>query len=150
MSFQNSTPVLLPAVRHPSPIQTNALVRVLVVDDEEPVLRVVRRVLEGPCSVTTELSALAAFDRLRRGEQYDVVICDLWMPEMTGVAFHQQLVQLRPELAVRTIFLTGAAFSGEAAEYLASLRNAHVVGKPFDLDGLKPLVAELAAKHRSA
>lgn len=54
--------------------------RILVIDDFEEVTRTVDRILRGTHEVTVDGSPHAALERLRRGERYDLILCDLMMP----------------------------------------------------------------------
>jgi len=69
----------------------------LIVDDEPLFASSLRRVLASEHVVTVANSGRAALDRLRRGERFDVVLCDLMMPEMTGADLHAELLALAPE-----------------------------------------------------
>jgi hypothetical protein len=70
--------------------------RVLVIDDEEGVGRVIQRILAGTYVVMTDTSAAAALARLRRDPGFDVVLCDLMMPEMTGMELHDHDARQAP------------------------------------------------------
>ena len=83
---------------------------VLVVDDEGSVRRVLRKLLErGGLTVDEAGSAAEAFALLDAGHAVDVVVSDVLMPEVSGLAFYDQLIARAPGLAGRVIFLTGAA-----------------------------------------
>ncbi|MFZ5479146.1 MAG: hybrid sensor histidine kinase/response regulator [Myxococcota bacterium] len=112
--------------------------RVLVVDDEEMMGASVRRALSEH-DVVACTNGLAALGRLRAGERYDVLVCDLHMPVMTGMELHRQLVELEPELARRTVFITGAAASPEVGAFLEVVANARLM-KPVMPDDLRAAV----------
>jgi CheY-like chemotaxis protein len=86
---------------------------------------------------------------VRAGERFDAVLLDLMMPEMSGPAFHAELARLAPELAERTIFLTGGAFTPQARAFLDSVPNPSVQ-KPFDPAELARLVAARCAAAAAA
>jgi len=52
--------------------------------------------------------AREALKRLREGERFDLIFCDLMMPAMSGADFHAALVDALPELVAKVVFLTGA------------------------------------------
>ena len=83
-------------------------------------------------------------DRIEKGERFDVIMCDLMMPEMTGMDLHARLSQSRPSDAARMVFLTGGAFTTEAREFLDRVTN-HRVEKPFDPVALRALVRDRLA-----
>jgi CheY-like chemotaxis protein len=83
---------------------------VLLVDDEESVRRALRKILErGGLSVTEAASAPAALALVAGGSPIDAVVSDVLMPEMSGLAFYDELIARSPRLTGRVIFLTGAA-----------------------------------------
>jgi PAS domain S-box-containing protein len=124
--------------------------RILVVDDDVLVGRAVGRMLSAQHAVVTRSSAREALDELGRAHAgYDVVLCDLMMPDMSGMELHARLRELDPALADRTIFITGGAFTPGAREFLARVPNPRLE-KPFDPDRLRELVAGMLARRGAA
>jgi CheY-like chemotaxis protein len=83
---------------------------VLVVDDEPSVRRALKKILEsGRLEVREAGSAGEALDLIRSGNSIDVVVSDVLMPEVSGLAFYDELIACAPQLGGRVIFLTGAA-----------------------------------------
>src|SRR5688572_7459024 len=81
--------------------------KVLVIDDDEMVLTIVRKMLEAEMfSVDVCLSARDALKRLPE-TRYSAILCDMWMPGMTGKDFYNQLRKQYPEYLSRIVFLTG-------------------------------------------
>ena len=78
---------------------------------------------------------------LQDSESFDVIVCDLMMPTMTGMDLHEALETTAPEIAARMVFLTGGAYSPSAASFLAKVSNPRL-DKPFDTDGFRALVRE--------
>jgi signal transduction histidine kinase len=115
--------------------------RVLIVDDELILANSLRRLLSRDHAVSIVSSGKAAFDRLRAGERFDVILCDLMMPELTGMDLHAQLAQLSPEQAERMIFMTGGAFSISARQFLERVTNP-CFDKPCDLAALRAAIRE--------
>ena len=115
--------------------------RVLVIDDEEMIGRTVRRNLSRDHDVVALTSAREALERLATGERFDVILCDLMMPEMTGMELHDELKRKNPELAQQMIFLSGGAFTPKARAFLDRVPNLRVE-KPFDLQQIRALVNE--------
>lgn len=112
--------------------------RVLVVDDEVAIGKAIRRILGGEHDVTLESDARIALERIAE-ESYDVVFCDLMMPNMSGMDFYDQVTQKKPKLAERIVFLTGGAFSPRSEEFLRGNRNLSL-SKPFSRDALTSAV----------
>jgi CheY-like chemotaxis protein len=116
--------------------------RILLVDDEEVILKATKRLLGGMHDVVTLNSAEAARAILEHDHAFDVILCDLMMPEMTGMDLHQWLAERHPALAEQMVFVTGGAFTPRAAQYLAALPNLKLE-KPIEGAALKALVASL-------
>ena len=113
--------------------------RVLVVDDERLIGVALLRSLPEH-EVVTDTSALAALERIRGGTQFDLILCDLMMPEMTGVAFFELLEKEAPALAARVVFMTGGAFTPAAMAFLERVHNPRLE-KPLDIDQIRSLIA---------
>jgi PAS domain S-box-containing protein len=118
--------------------------RVLVVDDEAAVATSIRRVLGREHDVCIETSARAALARLERGEIFDVILCDLMMPELSGVELYDELTRRAPSAVERMVFLTGGAFGPRAREFLRNVANT-CLAKPFDNEALRRLIRERVA-----
>jgi PAS domain S-box-containing protein len=116
--------------------------RLLLIDDEPLIASAFRHVVDDVHSLTTFTSARDALRRLQAGERWDVIFCDLHMPDMTGMQFHEAVAALDPALAARTVYLTGGAFTGEARAFLRSVPNP-CVDKPFDAIRIGRLLAEM-------
>jgi CheY-like chemotaxis protein len=89
-----------------------------VVDDDPLVARALVRVLRRRHQVTAISSGEEALARLEAGERFDAILCDLMMPQMSGMELHARLVERHPGQARRMIFLTGGAFTEAAHEFL--------------------------------
>jgi CheY-like chemotaxis protein len=115
--------------------------RILVVDDEPAICASVKRILGTTYDLHIATRAQEALAQVERGDRYDLIFCDLMMPEMTGMDLHSSLQKLAPDQAERMVFLTGGAFTPKARDFLANAPNAKV-DKPFNKDTLRALVAE--------
>jgi PAS domain S-box-containing protein len=112
--------------------------RVLIVDDDETGARSLSRILR-PSEVTITHNGRQALDAIRAGKQFDVILCDLMMPEMTGMDLHREISRERPELLDRMIFMTGGAFTPAACEFLDRVPNDRLE-KPYEPQALRALV----------
>ena len=115
--------------------------RVLIVDDEPHVARVMERILRASHDVTVCTGGQEALAHVDRGEHFDVVLCDVMMPNTSGMDVYAALRARHPAQAERVIFTTGGAFSDQAKVFLASVPNAQV-NKPFSAELLRALVQE--------
>jgi signal transduction histidine kinase len=121
------------------PPETRRL-RILVVDDEPLITTVVARALSGH-DVVARTSAGDALELLRAGERFDVILCDLMMPQMTGMELYDHVVALDAAQAQRMIFMTGDAFTEVARAFVSTTTN-RCIDKPFEPRQLRALIAE--------
>jgi len=128
-----SVPILPSPFADPAPARS-----VLAVEDEPAVGRTIQRLLT-PHRVTVVTRAREALARIAAGEHFDVILCDVMMPELTGMDFHARLREARPELADHVIFLSGGAFTPRAREFFERVPNPRV-DKPIDPAKLRSLV----------
>jgi signal transduction histidine kinase len=104
---------------------------VLVLDDEVALGQALQRMLNRRYQVTAVHRGQDALAHIKSGRRFDAILCDLMMPEMSGVEFHQELERLAPEQARRVIFMTGGAFTEESRAFLNSTRYP-CLDKPID------------------
>jgi len=110
--------------------------RLLVLDDEPIIGAAVRRMCAGQLEVEAATCPRAVLERIRAGERFDHILCDLMMPVMTGMEFEAELARVAPDQARRMTFMTGGAFTEAAAAFVVQ-RRGHCLDKPFDLDQLR-------------
>jgi CheY-like chemotaxis protein/two-component sensor histidine kinase len=101
--------------------------RVLVIDDEPRILQIVERTLRRYHEVVIERDARDALARIERGERFDAIVCDVMMPNMTGMDFH---AAVPVPIAARIVFLTGGAFTDRTRAFLERIENVRLE-KPF-------------------
>ena len=120
--------------------------QVLVVDDELAVANMLSRLLSDEHDVEVRTTGQEALELLLGDRDFDVVMCDLLMPGMSGMALYEQLKAARPGLEQKLVFMTGGAFTQRAAEFLNNVNNPRVE-KPFDVRKVRRLVRELARER---
>lgn len=113
--------------------------RVLVIDDEPAVGRTIQRLLGKTCDVTVLTNGHAAISLLAGGDEFDVILCDISMPEVSGLVVYETVVAIRADLAHRFVFLSGDIHSSRTSEFFGSVPNARI-DKPFDLETVRALV----------
>jgi CheY-like chemotaxis protein len=79
---------------------------------------------------------------------YDVILCDLMMPGMTGMELFEVLRREYPVLSKRVVFMTGGVSMLRVSEFLESVPNAKFE-KPFDIAELRRTLHGLVAKSRA-
>lgn len=109
--------------------------RILVVDDDPPIARVLVRSLRED-AVTCCGNGREALAILAENPPFDVILCDVMMPVMNGIdLFHS----LTPQQRARVIFITGAQNPSRLANELHAL-GAPVLHKPFTVQELRDAV----------
>jgi two-component system cell cycle sensor histidine kinase/response regulator CckA len=126
----------------PQPISTRPPTRrgqILVVDDDLTLGSAFRRVLDAEHDVTFVTNGREALAQLTSGKRFDVILCDLMMPEMTGMDLYAELRKVAPDVIDRMMFITGGAFSPTARQFLDQVPNQRFE-KPFDVHTLRAAV----------
>ncbi|MEA2764833.1 MAG: hypothetical protein QOK07_1237 [Gemmatimonadaceae bacterium] len=113
--------------------------RILIVDDEEILIRILTKILAKEHDVVATVDAREALALCARGEKFDLILCDLMMPIMTGIELHSQISLLSPEQAKAMIFVTGGAFTEKTRSFLSDPPKEHIE-KPFDAANLRAIV----------
>ncbi len=121
---------------------TSERLRVLMVDDDLLFLRALQRSLRQEFEISIASTAADALTTLAADRQYDVVVSDVIMPEMDGVAFYRRLAAHHPALAARTMFLTGGVTSEALRQSLAATGRP-CLGKPFEVAELTKVIRAL-------
>jgi PAS domain S-box-containing protein len=144
--------VLLPPATGPArqrPLATTPLPgggaarRLLLVDDDPLVARALVRLLRRKHQVEVAGTGQEALARLDAGERYDAILCDLMMPQMSGMELHARLTECYPALARRMIFVTGGAFTEGASEFLRTV-DCPCLEKPVDAALLAAAIEQVA------
>jgi signal transduction histidine kinase len=115
--------------------------RILVIDDFPVFGRTISRALTDH-DVTVVSRAEDAIALLAANETFDLVLCDLLMPELGGSGVLERLKADWPRLARNLVFMTGGAFTPESREFLARSPQP-VLTKPFSADELRAVVRSL-------
>jgi two-component system NtrC family sensor kinase len=119
--------------------------RVLVIDDEEPILQMVREALTlrgYQVDVASDGSAaLQHFSRTR----YDVTICDWKMPGLNGREIYERVRAQDPAQAERFIFITGDVVTDRTQRFFAE-RERPCLPKPFSLHDFRGAVRKILAE----
>jgi len=139
---KNRPQVLPRAQAQPPSRSSHRGTRVLVVEDEPTVARLIADVLEDEgLHVDVLLDGREALERAGR-EPFDLVICDMKMPGLDGQNFYQSLARARNPLQERFLFVTGDVIAQQTQEFLERNRVPHVA-KPFRVEELTAKVFSL-------
>jgi len=123
---------------------TSARTSVLVVDNEPSMAAVATRVLQHDNDISWSASGADALARIHCGGDFDVILCDVLMPGMTGIEFVRALT---PRQAASVVFVTGAAWLPALQDFLAGVPN-EVLEKPFTRAALCEVVERMGARER--
>jgi len=120
------------------------LLRVLVVDDERAVAASLARVLSRH-QVEIATSGREALE-LIANHHYDVAVCDLMMPDVTGIQLYDRLRESQHPLTDRVLFMTGGVFTQDAEAFLQDIGQDRWISKPIPMAELRRMVVELGKK----
>jgi two-component system NtrC family sensor kinase len=112
---------------------------ILVVDDEPIVRMAVARLLESRYRVAVAAGAREALGLIASAGSFDLILCDLVMPDIDGMGFLACLARQAPALAERTVFMTAGGYTAAHRAFLAA-RPGRWLSKPFEPDALASFV----------
>lgn len=122
--------------------------QVLVVDDEEPILALIRETLETSGyqvdTVTNSRDALAQV----KNSSYDLVILDLLLPDMNGFVLAQEISRLKPKLREKILFISAVLFGQNTVDHLNSM-GAGFLPKPFEMVSLLRAVQRISGSSQT-
>lgn len=109
--------------------------RVLVVDDEKLICSAYLRMLSPFHEVVTIDDGGRARALLERDTAFDVVLCDLMMPDVDGPTLFRHVRERDPALAQRFVFCSGGTVTERAREFAHEIRNP-ILEKPLSREDL--------------
>lgn len=131
-------PMAAPAPARDEPV---ARARILFIEDEVSLHRAVRRVLREHELHFAE-SGREAMMLLEADQRFDLIVCDVVMPDVSGVEVFLWVQRQHPELLPRLAFMTGGVRSDEA-QFIVRTAGRPVLEKPVDAATLRRLIADL-------
>lgn len=117
--------------------------RILVIDDEEAIRNYLVGSLQTHHNVEEAKSGREAFQILSRDRAFDVVLCDLMMPDLSGMDLYERLEKEHIDITGKFIFLTGGAYTPKSKEFLKRITNP-IAEKPIFNNELFELVNTVA------
>jgi PAS domain S-box-containing protein len=125
-------PVAAPGGTPAAVTSTPRRARILIIDDEPQLGQLFRKTLLTEHDVDVFTSGRAALAHLLGGVDYDLVLCDLMMADVSGMKVFEEVRRARPGFERAFVFMTGGVFDPRVADFLASINN-DCVDKPFDV-----------------
>jgi CheY-like chemotaxis protein len=121
--------------------------RILVIDDERAVRDLISDALniEGHEVFTAE-NGKEGLDLIGQ-YRFDLVFCDLRMPEMDGQALYEEVQRDHPQVLKRIVFVTAQANSSDYGPFLRQT-GIPVIEKPFTLSQLRQAVTKMVGQTR--
>jgi len=117
--------------------------RILIIDDEPLLGQTLRFAFQDKHDVEVASSGREALERLGADTEFDLVLCDLMMPDVSGEHVYRAVSERAPGLLPRFVFMTGGAFTERAQEFLAQFAGRQLE-KPFNIDDVELLLSELS------
>ena len=118
----------------------------LVIDDDTNIVNMTSTFLEElGCEISTATDmkiAISLLEALGSIEEFDFIICDIKMPEMSGIDFYNIVQKKWPILKDRIIFSTGDILGDQTGMFINSVPNP-CLEKPFNLTDLKEAINKL-------
>jgi len=120
-----------------------AAARLLLIDDEPSIIRLLTALLAGTCAVVAAGSGAEAIAVLERDRKFDVVLCDLHMPVVDGITVYEAVERMEPALLGRFVFTTGGAITNRSRAFLDRVQP-RVLAKPFPVEQLFAVIRQMA------
>lgn len=116
--------------------------RVLVLDDEPSIREFLARILRrGGYEAMLASDGPSALE-IVRSDPPDAILCDHRMVGMSGIAFHEAVAAIDPELARRFVFMSGDVLNAELRAF-AITRGITLLAKPFDIESVDRTIGGL-------
>ena len=113
--------------------------RILIVDDEPLFGQTMTMLLGAEHEVVVARTGGEGLERLLLERTFDLVLCDVSLPDIEGPALYEEVLRRDAELARRFVFVTGGAFNDSAREFLCRYQGPRL-DKPFSLSALERLL----------
>ncbi len=114
----------------------------LLIDDEPGLVRSLSSLLKEHHQVATTSDPQEGLKLLLENPSYDLVLCDLMMPGLSGMDLYQKVAEARPGVERRFIFMTGGVFGPVAERFLELVPNPRLA-KPFPVEQLEALIEQM-------
>lgn len=138
---------VLPVDAPEQPVPETPAAKLLVIDDEPAVGKLVSRMLGPEHEVIVVTKSVQALELLRSGEHFDAILCDLMMPDVTGMDIHEALMLRAADDRPPIAFMTGGVFTKEARDFLDGARFPHLE-KPFNRATLRTVIQVMLTGER--
>jgi signal transduction histidine kinase/CheY-like chemotaxis protein len=145
---EEALPAEAPDESRPDPAASSEPRRILIVDDDRPVAAALALELSAHDVVVAE-SGREALEILRHDKDFDVILCDLMMSNISGMDVYESLCLTDPAMLDRVVLMTGGAFTARAREFLCQV-DTLVIEKPFHPGQLQEIVNAIEHRRHAA
>ena len=145
MDFLEKIPEGLPFLHKIKDIPPVWQEKILIVEDSEALRFMLERVFVRDYRIASAENGFQGLEKVKEG-YVDVVVSDIEMPEMNGIAFLQEALKLDPGIAGRFLFFSGF-ISEEHQAFLHAHQVPHLM-KPAKIEAIKRKVAEILERNR--
>ncbi len=136
--FTVTLPVIDVAQAETRPPSAATIERVVIVEDEPALAEAMARQLEGRFEVAIARDAAGAL-RALEARDFDRILCDVGLPDTPGTTLFDRVIDHRPDLATRFVFVTGDPLD-PMLEALTAAHGVRVLEKPFDPSELEDVL----------
>jgi CheY-like chemotaxis protein len=120
--------------------------RILIIDDEPLLGQTLTFAFSGRHDIALCASGREALKQLSNDADFDLVLCDLMMPDVSGLKVFETVERDHPELVSRFVFMTGGAFTDKAQDFLERYRGLRI-DKPFTIAEVERVLSDLRARR---
>lgn len=123
--------------------------RILIVDDEPDICRTLKRMLGAEHDVMVSASGREALRLLSEGSSFDLILCDLMMPDTTGMDVYDEIARAHPGVERRIVFMTGGTFTARSRDFQQEITNL-CLEKPIGMQQLRELARSFRVDESSS
>jgi PAS domain S-box-containing protein len=116
--------------------------RLLFIDDEPDLCECMQEALAPQHDVVTTTDASQALKLLATGQRFDVILCDMRMPDMTGIDFYTRVGKSNPAQASRVVLMSGGYTHGRPGDPPPIALPRPLLEKPFAIEQVLSLMRE--------
>jgi CheY-like chemotaxis protein len=117
--------------------------RILVIDSDPQTASLVEATAGAGNEVVPMISGFAALERIAIGRAFDIIFCDLDLPDLSGKEIHKRLSESAPLTAAKLVFLVGDLKANRP--FLDALKN-HYLQRPFTAAGLRETIRAMSMR----
>jgi CheY-like chemotaxis protein len=117
--------------------------RIFVIDSDPQTASVVESTFAREHEIVTTSSGFAAIERIAIGRAFDVILCDIEMPDLSGKEIYRRVLESAPQTAAKIVFLVSDAKAHRA--FLDSVQN-HFVPRPVAAGPLRETIRAMSLR----